>query len=268
MHTPRLQAVFCLGFTGLYTFITGTEDGSLYFWDGSELVGAVPVHEDAIIDMAVDLNGFESKGSFHVVTAGYDGTVRLSRCQRFEQGLRNQFYSGIVLQQLQTVVLPLSISTRQPSPAVSISNIIGIDKFSGLPCVDWVDKPAGYARFTMSKGVEFSAESIATSKQSFLIGTADNCLFHVCFEDRESQATSSGPDPACFPVVQAHAGRGVNCVSAHPKQSTFAGEYSGEIRVLGVHVPVLLYFTHTRDPFGLGPYRCAGRARRSQQGLV
>jgi WD40 repeat protein len=236
MHTPRLQAVFCLGFTGLYTFITGTEDGSLYFWDGSELVGAVPVHEDAIIDMAVDLNGFESKGSFHVVTAGYDGTVRLSRCQRFEQGLRNQFYSGIVLQQLQTVVLPLSISTRQPSPAVSISNIIGIDKFSGLPCVDWVDKPAGYARFTMSKGVEFSAESIATSKQSFLIGTADNCLFHVCFEDRESQATSSGPDPACFPVVQAHAGRGVNCVCAHPKQSNliFSGGEDGVARMWDV----------------------------------
>ena len=39
--------------------------------------------------------------------------------------------------------------------------------------------------------------------------------------------------------------------------SSFAGEYSGAIRALGVLVLVLLYFTHTRDPFGLGLYRLA-----------
>ena len=259
MHTPRLQAVFCLGFTGHYTFVTGTEDGSLYFWDGSELVGAVPVHTDAIIDMAVDLNGFESRGSFHVVTAGYDGTVRLSSCERFEQGLRDQFYSGIVLHQLQTVVLPLSILTGQPSPAVSISNIIGLDKFSGLPCVDWIDKPGRYARFT-TNGVQFSAEEIPTSKHSLLIGTADNCLFRVCFGDRESQATSSVPDPAFFPIVQAHAGSGVNCVSAHPKQSNliFSGGEDGIARMWDVPKRELQKWYFAKDAITCSDFSATG----------
>ena len=234
LHTPKMQSILCIVFTGNYTFITGTEDGSLYFWDGFELVGAAPLHKDAIVDMTIDMNGYESRGYFHLVTAGYDGTVRLSRCDRFEQGLRGKFYSGIVLLPLQTVTLPIGITMQQPSPAVSISNIIGLDKFSGLPCIHWVDKPARHVSFNMESGVQFSQEEVRTRKQSFVVGTCDNNLFLVNFEDTDSQASAT--TTACFPIVQAHSVGGISCISAHPRQPNiiFSGGEDGVARMWDV----------------------------------
>ena len=237
MHTPKFQAVFCTVFTGPYTFVTGTEDGSLFFWDGSEFVGSTPLHDDAIIDMSIDMSGFESNGYFHLITAGYDGTIRLSKCERFEQGLRNQFYSGIVLHRMHKVVLPPGISCTQPCPAVSISNVIGLDKFSGLPCIDWIDKPAGHARFSMHTGVQFVKDQVPTSKHPFIVGTSDNSLFYINFgsfhatESAPYDIESDGHSSMCLPLL--HSGGGVTCVSAHPRQASimFSGGDDGVARL-------------------------------------
>ena len=246
LHTPRMQAIFCIAFTGHYSYITGTEDGSLYFWDGSELVGAVPVHSDAIIDLTVDMTGFELRGYFHVITAGHDGSVRLSRCERFQQGLRDEFYSGIVLQQTHKVCLPISISSGIPSAAVSLSNIIGLDKFSGKPCLNWSDKPAKHAFFTMQGGIQYDETDVPTSKQSLIVGTSDNNLFFINFGHAESCSEKTG---MCQPLLQAHTAGAVACVSAHPRQKNlmFSGGADGVARMWDVMKRELVLWYRVKD---------------------
>ena len=249
LHTPRMQAMFCIAFTGPYTFVSGSEDGSVFFWDGSELIGATTVHEDAIIDMSIDMRDYDSNGHFHLITAGHDGAVKLSRCERFQRGVRHSFYAGIHLQPLQTIRLPVDDATGLPSPVVSVSNIIGLDKFSGFPCTNYSDKPAGHASFfTMRSGVEFLAEPVQTSKYPLIVGTANNSLFYVSFENF-GQSVSTAGSLNILALVQAHSKGGVTCVSAHPRKKhlMFSGGDDGVCRLWDIVRRVLIKSHHVKE---------------------
>jgi hypothetical protein len=141
LHKPNMQAILCGAITAYDSFLTGTEDGSVFFWERDALVGAVPLHQGPLLDLTIwqrqRMSESESESDFSfpggssgtdrrasntdviLITVGADQYVRLSVCM------------GTQLVKLRELRVPGDVE------CVSVSNLFGVDKSDGHDFVDW-----------------------------------------------------------------------------------------------------------------------------------
>jgi WD40 repeat protein len=177
LTATSVQALLCIAFCGPTSFVTGAEDGSLLLWENEELVNVFPLHRGLLIDISIDCRDMRRTAGhpFYLVTAGNDGTVRLSRCIRHE------------LHQERCILMP--------SAAVSVCNFFGAHKSAGLEFMgnrgnkfdrDECPKPLSTPS---NMEVKPNLDNVPHAKkvyedslaQIFVVGTVDNSVYTIDF---------------------------------------------------------------------------------------
>eukprot|EP00961_Rhodomonas_salina_P250615 3387952-Rhodomonas_salina.1 len=206
-----MQSMLCGAFIGADSYITGGEHGSLYLWQGPEMLWAAPTHHGAVTDLSLDCLDAEL-GLLHVISGGFDGTVCVSSCQDLQ------------IVRLRTIEMPAG-PQGGPVAVVSVANMWGRQKASGFLHTHWPDSPpdANSARAPLSRappGAELHAAE--GEEYAVLVGTVSNCVYQVDLASGSVRCEVEGPE---------HGRIGAVCV--HPTESHWfvtAGE-DGVVRL-------------------------------------